>query len=117
MISSAQIRAARALLRINQSALAERAGVSLATLRRVETGDGAGGASQHAAASVQQALEAAGVEFIDRGVRARHISTPEEKEALRRDLLAIAHRSAKFAAANPGGLTEEALYGDDGLPD
>ena len=116
MITSAQIRAARALLRLNQSDLAARAGVSVATLRRVEARDTKPGASQRAMASIQYVLEAAGAEFIDDGVRPRHRRTPEEKQALRRDLLEIAHRSAKFAAENPGGFTEQELYDESGLP-
>jgi DNA-binding XRE family transcriptional regulator len=38
MVTAEQIRAARALLRLDQSGLALRAGVSLTTVRRVERG-------------------------------------------------------------------------------
>lgn len=40
MITSAQMRAARALLGIDQSALAEKSGVSLPTIQRMEASNG-----------------------------------------------------------------------------
>src|SRR5438477_11393472 len=110
MITSDQIRAARALLRLDQSELAQRAHVSLATLRRVESGTEKPRPSQRAVSAVQHALEAAGVEFINDGVRCRHRRTLEEKEKMLRDLLEIAHHSARFAAENPGGFSEDELY-------
>jgi DNA-binding transcriptional regulator YiaG len=61
-----QVRAARALIRMEARKLAELADVSTATLRRFE-----GGANIHRKAlrDVIAALEAQGLEFIDRGVR------------------------------------------------
>jgi transcriptional regulator with XRE-family HTH domain len=117
MISADQARAARALLRLDQVELARRAGVSLATLRRVERGAEKAGASTRAVMAIQQALEAAGVEFIDKGVRCQRRRTPEEKESMLRDLTEIAHRSARFAAENPGGFSEDDLYDENGLPE
>ena len=116
MVTADQIRAARALLRLDQSELARRAGVSLATLRRVERGSEKAGASTRAAMSIQHALETAGAEFIDNGVRCKRRRTREEQERMRRDLIEIAHRSAKFAAENPGGFSEDELYDEFGLP-
>lgn len=115
MITPDQIRAARALLQLDQTELACRAHVSLATLRRSENGTGAARVSARALSSVQRALEAAGVEFIHDGVRRRRTRTLEEREALIRDVMAIAHRSAKLAADNPG-FTEDELYDESGLP-
>jgi transcriptional regulator with XRE-family HTH domain len=116
MITGDQIRAGRALLRVSQAKLAARAGVSIATLRRIEAGTKAPGGSLQVIACLQQALEAEGAEFIDRGVRCRHRRTPDERERLLRDLRDIAHRSAKFAAENPGGFLEDELYDESGLP-
>ena len=116
MVTADQIRAARALLRLDQSGLAQRAGVSLTTLRRVERGAGKAGASTHAVNSIQRAMETAGAEFIDNGVRCKRRRTPEDKERMLHDLLEIAHRSAKFAAENPGGFSEDELYDEFGLP-
>ena len=65
MLSSAQIRAARALLRWSATDLAAASGVSLSTIRRAElTADQTSmtGANDTA---IRRVLEAAGVEFID----------------------------------------------------
>jgi transcriptional regulator with XRE-family HTH domain len=116
MITGEQIRAARALLRLDQSGLARRAGVSVATLRRIERGAQNARLSSQALMSVQHALEAAGAEFIDNGVRCRRRRTPEEIEERIRKIMEIAHRSAKFIAENPGGYSEDDLYDENGLP-
>lgn len=71
MVTSAQIRAARALLNWTVRDLAERAGVHRNTVTRAET-DATG--PGHATASIRAALEAAGVEFTNgdaQGVRLR----------------------------------------------
>ena len=69
-----QIRAARGLLGWSQSDLAERAGLSLPTVKRHE--NGAARVSEDAQSKMRHALEEAGVEFIDengggQGVRFR----------------------------------------------
>jgi len=116
MVTAAQIRAARALLRLDQSGLAQRAGVSVATLRRIERGADKAGGSNRAVVSIQHALESAGAEFIDNGVRCRQRRSAEDKERMRLDLTEIAHRSAEFIAENPGGFSEDELYDEFGLP-
>ena len=75
MLTIEQIRAARGLLGWSQSKLAARAGLSLPTVKRVELGLGPR-VSDAARNKLQQALESAGVEFIDEngggpGVRLR----------------------------------------------
>jgi transcriptional regulator with XRE-family HTH domain len=116
MVTAGQIRAARALLCLDQSDLAQRAGVSLTTVRRVERGAEKARISTRAVASIQTALEAAGAEFIDNGVRCQQRRSPEEKERMVRDILEIAHQSAKFIAENPGSFSEDDLYDENGLP-
>jgi transcriptional regulator with XRE-family HTH domain len=65
MISIEQIRAARGLLGWSQTQLAEAAGRSLPTIKRLEREDGEGPAvSEDVRDAVQKALEKAGVEFI-----------------------------------------------------
>ena len=64
MITTQQLRAARGLLGWSQSELAERAGLSLPTVKRVETGTGPR-VSDDARAKLERALEAAGIEFLD----------------------------------------------------
>ncbi|MEA1674102.1 helix-turn-helix transcriptional regulator [Nitrospirillum sp. BR 11163] len=76
MITSDQIRAARALIRWSAEDLAARSGVGLSTIRRMETAEGIPSASGKNLAAVQKALEAAGVLFIQEngegpGVRLR----------------------------------------------
>lgn len=61
MVTSAQLRAARALLNWTVRDLAEAAKVHRNTVTRAET-DATG--QGHATAAIQRALEAAGVEFI-----------------------------------------------------
>jgi hypothetical protein len=63
MIGPAQIRAARALLDVNQTTLSEWASISAATLKRIEGSSEIRGAAD-TLWKIQKALEAAGVEFI-----------------------------------------------------
>ena len=64
MLSSEQIRAARMLLRWEQRDLAERSGVSLPTIKRLETKPGPVSAYDSTLTAIRTALESAGVEFI-----------------------------------------------------
>jgi transcriptional regulator with XRE-family HTH domain len=64
-ISSAQLRAARALLRWSALDLAEASKVSVSTIRRVETIEGEIPVTAANEAALRAALESAGVEFID----------------------------------------------------
>ena len=64
MITGAQIRAARGLLRWSARELAEHSGVSLPTIQRMESAEGVPSASAKSVDSVQRAMERAGVEFI-----------------------------------------------------
>jgi transcriptional regulator with XRE-family HTH domain len=86
VITSAQIRAARALLGIDQRTLADRAGLSLPTIQRMEAARGRVGGTVDSLTKVVGALEALGVELIregdvsaagGRGVRLRDPGPPE----------------------------------------
>lgn len=75
-ISSAQLRAARALVRWSALDLAKASRVGVATIRRVEVVEGEIPVTQANEAALRGALESAGVEFIDEngsgaGVRIR----------------------------------------------
>jgi transcriptional regulator with XRE-family HTH domain len=59
-----QLRAARGLLGWSQSELAERAGLSLPTVKRLEAGFGPR-VSDEARKKLKRAIEAAGIEFLD----------------------------------------------------
>ncbi|RSU54851.1 helix-turn-helix domain-containing protein [Sphingobium yanoikuyae] len=93
MITSQQMRAARALLGIDQKELARLAGVSLPTIQRMEASDGQVRGVVDTLVRVISALERDGVELIGedapsqgrgRGVRLREIApsaTRIDKEA------------------------------------
>ena len=64
MISTGQVRAARALLRWTAEDLANAAEVGVATIRRMEVLDGVPAGNVKTLVAIQQALEDAGIEFI-----------------------------------------------------
>jgi transcriptional regulator with XRE-family HTH domain len=64
-LTAEQIRAARAMLRLEQTQLAERSGVSVETIKRLEGGRGPLKAQYDTLKSIRTACEFAGVEFID----------------------------------------------------
>jgi transcriptional regulator with XRE-family HTH domain len=85
MLTPAQLRAARALLGIDQRTLAERAGVSLPTIQRMESSSGFVRGVVDSLTKVVAALEREGVELIGdnaassgggRGVRLREPAPP-----------------------------------------
>ena len=65
MISTEQIKAARMLLHWDQADLALRANVAISTVKRIEARRGRIQSNTKTAWQLQQALEQAGVEFID----------------------------------------------------
>ena len=69
MITSFQMRAARALLGIDQKALAELAGVSLPTIQRMEASTGNVRGVVETLIKVVDAFDRAGVELIGEHVR------------------------------------------------
>jgi transcriptional regulator with XRE-family HTH domain len=78
MLTSDQIRAARALVRWSAEDLAKESRVGLSTIRRIEGAQGVPSASARNLALIQEALERAGVQFVEGngggpGVRLRTI--------------------------------------------
>ena len=67
MITASQLRAARALLGIDQPELARHAGLSLPTIQRMETSDGLIRGNVDSLTKVVQALDDMGVELIGEG--------------------------------------------------
>ncbi|MFG1328919.1 transcriptional regulator [Xanthobacter autotrophicus] len=65
MITGAQIRAARGLIRWSADALAESSKLGVATVRRAESVDGVPTITEANLAAIRAALEAAGVLFIE----------------------------------------------------
>jgi transcriptional regulator with XRE-family HTH domain len=67
MISPGQLRAARALLGIDQRKLAELCGLSLPTIQRMEASDGTIRGNVDSLMKLVDALNAAGIELIPEG--------------------------------------------------
>jgi transcriptional regulator with XRE-family HTH domain len=66
MIESAQIRAARGLLSLSQAELAQNAGLSVASVKRLEGAKGIRGAAE-TLWKIESTLERMGIEFIPAG--------------------------------------------------
>ena len=89
MITAGQIRASRALLGIDQRALAEAAELSLPTIQRMEASDGVVRGNVDSLMKLVSALDHAGIELINpgvpstnggRGVRLReHVAKPKTR--------------------------------------
>ena len=83
LVTSAQLRAGRALLGVSQAELAGRTCRSIPTIQRAEA-DGDLGASEAAMAAIRVALEDQGVIFLEAaggegpGVRLRSFGPPDE---------------------------------------
>jgi transcriptional regulator with XRE-family HTH domain len=76
MITGGQIRSARATLRWTVQQLAEKAGVSIQTIKRFEAAEGVPRSRTQTLLEIKAALEAGGIEFIGTpevgpGIRAR----------------------------------------------
>lgn len=64
MITSCQIRAARALVNWSARELAEKSGLGVATIRRMELADGVPSSNAQTLDLVRKVMESVGVEFI-----------------------------------------------------
>lgn len=64
-VSIRQVKAARALLGWSQDDLAERSGISIPTIKRLEAADGELGGRQDTAGRIVDAIQEAGVIFIE----------------------------------------------------
>jgi predicted transcriptional regulator len=69
MMTSGQLRAARALLGIDQKTLAEMAGVSVPTIQRMEASEGNVRGVVDSLSKVVDALNLAGIELIGEGAQ------------------------------------------------
>ena len=64
MITSEQIRAARALVRWSAVDLADKSGIGVATIRRIELMDGLPVANTRTLSAIKSTLELSGIEFV-----------------------------------------------------
>lgn len=106
MITAAQLRAARALLSMDQRALAHAAQLSLPTIQRMEASDGVIRGTVDSLMKLIAALESAGVDLINegdmssaggRGVRLRETSAVKRTREPARTRSQGARRSAALA--------------------
>jgi transcriptional regulator with XRE-family HTH domain len=74
LITSSQLRAARALLKITAIDLASISGVGISTIKRFELSDGVPSGNFKTIDSLKKALEKAGIEFI---------GTPDDRPGVR----------------------------------
>lgn len=79
MVSSSQIRAARALLGISAADLAGLSGVTWKTVQRFESVDGIPPSRSGTLERVQHALEGAGIEFIGDPISSPGVRLRREK--------------------------------------
>ena len=84
-----QLKAARTLARLDQQELADRSGLSVPTIKRMEAGDGPIRGNYESVAAVVAVLEEAGIEFIAEngggpGVRLRAPPAPPSIPSVRR---------------------------------
>lgn len=71
VITAAQLRAARALLGIDQRSLAQASGLSVPTIQRMESSDGVIRGNVESMMKVIEALSAAGLELIGEGAESK----------------------------------------------
>jgi transcriptional regulator with XRE-family HTH domain len=90
MITAGQMRAARALLGLDQRGLAELAGLSLPTIQRMEASDGLIRGNVDSLMKLVRALSSAGIELIGDGAVSR-----------------TGGRGVRLAAASPAGSASE----------
>jgi transcriptional regulator with XRE-family HTH domain len=92
MITAAQLRAARALLGVDQRQLADLSGLSVPTIQRMEASDGVIRGNVDSLMKLIGALVAAGIELIDEGA-----ASQDGGRGVR--------LKAQNPAADPGGRT------------
>ena len=107
METAAQLRAARALLGLDEAAVARAAALPVAAVRRAEAGE----AVPQAAAKLGAALRAAGGEFGEGGVR-----PPPTRDAAWWAAVEAALAEIDAMPDVDPTFTEASLHGPDGLP-
>lgn len=91
MITAPQLRAARALLGLDQRRLSELAGLSLPTIQRMEASDGVIRGNVDSLTKLITALEAAGLELLGEnavshgGGRGVRLKAPKATQSIRRN--------------------------------
>ncbi len=107
MLTAEQLRGARAILRIEQTALAEKAGVSVETIKRLEAQKGPLQAYFDTLYGIKRALEREGIEFLN----SSEDGGPGVRVVADRNAMMIDQITHHFTRIISGALTE--LLGRD----
>jgi len=112
---ASQLRGARAMARLKVAELARRARVAPNTIVRIESGRKV---SPGSLAAVRGALEASGIEFLERGVKLRNFGGEEEQDVQQRveHVLSLARQIASLPIVEEGSPDEIVGYDDFGAP-
>lgn len=115
-VTACQYRAARAMARLKMAELARRAHVAPNTIVRIEGGKNV---NQGSLAAVRSALEATGVEFLERGIRLKLVDETVVVEDIEQRLARIQSLAREIAALPvvQEGTPEELIgYDEFGAP-
>ncbi len=102
MLTAEQLRGARAILRIEQTALAEKAGVSVETIKRLEAQKGPLQAYFDTLYGIKRALEREGIEFLNKS----EDGGPGVRVVADRNAVMIDQITHHFTMVISGALTE-----------
>jgi transcriptional regulator with XRE-family HTH domain len=115
-VVASQFRGARAMARLKVAELARKAQVAPNTVVRIEGGKEV---SPRSLAAVQGALEASGIEFVDRGVRIRPDAERDKEQEVERKVARILDLAAQIRSLPTitEGSPEELIgYDEFGAP-
>jgi transcriptional regulator with XRE-family HTH domain len=110
-----QLRGARAMTRLTVAELARRARIAPNTIVRIESGRKV---SPNSLAAVRGALEASGIEFLERGIRLRDAGGEEQQGVPERveHVLSLARQIASLPVVEEDSPDEIVGYDDFGAP-
>lgn len=109
MITAEQMRAARAMLKIEQATLAEKAGVSIETIKRFEAMKGPIKGREDTVASIQSALEMAGIKFTS-GSGSSGVEVIDDPTVPIKDMLADTAKNITLAILNSAQSADKSLF-------
>jgi DNA-binding XRE family transcriptional regulator len=115
-VVASQFRGARAMARLKVAELARKAQVAPNTVVRIEGGRKV---SPSSLAAVRAALEASGIEFVDRGVRMRPDAERGKQQEVERKvarILQLAHQIRSLPTLTEGSPEQLIGYDEFGAP-
>ncbi len=115
-VVSSQFRGARAMAGLKVADLARKAQVAPNTIVRIEGGRKV---SPRSLAAVQEALEASGIEFLDRGIRMRADAESDREQEVERKvarILRLADQIRSLPTITEGSPEELVGYDEFGAP-